>query len=44
MRVGSSLGEINLGRFILARGDDYVHYVRSLTIHINIGLSEYFVY
>ena len=40
MRIGSSLGEINLVRFILAWCYDYVHYVRSLTIHIHIGLSK----
>jgi hypothetical protein len=40
MRIRSSLGEINLGRFILAWCYDYVHYVRSLTIHIHIGLSK----
>ena len=43
MRIGSSLGEINLGRFILAWCYDYVHFVRSLTIHIHIGLSDYFL-
>jgi hypothetical protein len=31
MRIRSSLGEINLVRFILAWCYDYVHYVRSLT-------------
>ena len=40
MRIGPSLGEINLVRFILAWCYDYVHYVRSLTIHIHIGLSK----
>lgn len=40
MRIRSSLGEINLVRFILAWCYDYVHYVRSLTIHIHIGLSK----